>query len=103
MTVSRRGLLSALLGTPLAGAACKQARQGFPGEVRGAAHDVGHRLRDAWYERTSGQPERVGVAIVGAGPAGLSAGWRLARSAFADYRIFDLEPVAGGTSAYGTD
>lgn len=95
--------MSALLGTPLAGAACKQTRQGFPGEVRGAAHDVGHRLRDAWYERASGEPERVGVAIVGAGPAGLSAGWRLARSEFRDYRIFDLEPVVGGTSTYGTD
>jgi len=103
MTVSRRGLLSALLGTPLAASACKKTHRAFAGEVRGAAHDVGHRLREAWYERASGKPERVGVAIVGAGPAGLSAGWRLARSSFRDYRIFDLEPLAGGTSAYGTD
>ena len=64
--------MSALLGTPLAGAGCKETRQALPGEVRGAAHDVGHRLRDAWYERASGEPERIGVAIVGAGPAGLA-------------------------------
>src|SRR5688572_23188678 len=103
MTVSRRGLLSALLGTPLAAPACKERARSFAGEVRGAAHDVGHRLREAWYERASGTPERVGVAIVGAGPAGLCAAWRLARSSFRDYRIFDLEPLAGGTSAFGTD
>lgn len=103
MTVSRRGLLSALLGTPLAGSACKKAAPRFAGEVRGAAHDVGHRLREAWFEKASGTPERVGVAIVGAGPAGLCAGWRLAKSSFHDYRIFDLEPHAGGTSVSGND
>ncbi len=103
MTVSRRGLLSALLGTSLAAPACKESARAYPGEVRGAAHDVGHRLREAWYERASGTPERVGVAIVGAGPAGLCAGWRLARSSFRDYRIFELEPLAGGTSVSGTD
>ena len=107
MTVSRRGLLSALLGAPLAAplvaTGCKEPTRAFAGEVRGAAHEVGHRLREAWYERASGDPERVGVAIVGAGPAGLSAGWRLARSGYRDFRIFDLEPQAGGTSTYGTD
>lgn len=103
MSVSRRGLLSALLGTSLAAPACKRGSRAFAGEVRGAAHDVGHRLRDASYERASGTPERVGVAIVGAGPAGLCAGWRLARSSFRDYRIFELEPLAGGTSVSGND
>ena len=92
-----------MLAAPVSGHACNKLEQHFAGETRGASHEIGHRLRDAWYERAAGQPERIGVAIVGAGPAGLSAGWRLRRSAYHDYRIFDLEAHFGGTSAYGTD
>ncbi len=97
-----------MLAAPMTGQACSKFKQNFAGETfagqtRGVSHEVGHRLRDAWYERAAGSPERIGVAIVGAGPAGLSAGWRLRRSDYHDYRIFDLEPRAGGTSAYGTD
>jgi len=48
-------------------------------------------------------PERVGVAIVGGGVAGLSAAWRLRR---AGYRgrvvIFELADRIGGTSASGS-
>jgi len=92
-----------MLAAPLAAPSCKQGRSAIPGKIRGASHEVGHRLKHAFYEKASGDPERIGVAIVGAGPAGLCAAWRLARSRYFDYRIFDLEPHAGGTSAYGTD
>lgn len=64
---------------------------------------LGHRLRDATVERATKPERHVGVAIVGAGPSGLSAAWRLRQLGFEDFRLFDLEDVPGGTSAYGTD
>ncbi len=92
-----------MLGTPLVVPACQKHPPRFPGEVRGASAKLGHRLRGAWVEHAGAETERIGVAIVGAGPAGLCAGWRLSRASFHDYRIYDLEPRPGGTSVYGTD
>lgn len=65
--------------------------------------DVGHLVRDGLGSATPERTSRVGVAIVGAGPSGLSAAWRLERLGETDYRVFDLEPFAGGTSAFGED
>jgi monoamine oxidase len=45
----------------------------------------------------------VKVAIVGGGPSGLSAAWRLERAGLRDFLVFELESAAGGTSGYGTD
>jgi protoporphyrinogen oxidase len=67
---------------------------------------VGHRLRarqTATVERVSGPVRRIGTAIVGAGPSGLSAAWRFDRLGEHDYLIFELEAQPGGTSAYGRD
>ena len=104
MSLSRRELLGVLLGAPLAAEACK--RRPFTkvgGSIRGARIDVGHRLRDATVEKATGPARRVSVAIVGAGPSGLSAAWRLERLGERDYVVLDLEASAGGTSAFGTD
>lgn len=43
------------------------------------------------------------VAIVGGGPSGLSAAWRLERLGIRDYLVFDLEARLGGTSTFGDD
>ena len=72
------------------------------GSIVGASHEVGHRLR------ASGLPEPqevrdVPVVIVGAGIAGLSAGWKLAKSGFRDFEILELESAAGGNSRWGTN
>ncbi|MEZ4232511.1 MAG: NAD(P)-binding protein [Polyangiaceae bacterium] len=101
---SRRDVLRLLLGAPLA-AACQKhlPRREIPGEIKGARFRLGHRLRDATVERAAGKPTRIGVAIVGAGPSGLSAAWRLEREGVADFVVFDLEAQAGGTSAFGTE
>lgn len=101
---SRRDVLRLLLGAPLA-AACEKhlPRREIPGEIKGARFQLGHRLRDATVERAAGTPTRIGVAIVGAGPSGLSAAWRLDREGVADYVVFDLEGQPGGTSAFGTE
>lgn len=65
---------------------------------------VGHLLRDATPERApSGAPTRVKIAIVGAGPSGLSAAWRLERLGEKDFVVLELEARAGGTSTYGDD
>jgi hypothetical protein len=101
--LTRREVLEALLGLPVALAACKSRRPALPpGELVGASDVVGHRLRagiavtvppDNW--------KRTGVAIVGAGVAGLSAAWRLLRSGFEDFVLLELEQAPGGTSRSG--
>ena len=97
-------MLTLLLGAPLAAQACRRVRpRSMPGEVRGAAMPVGHRLRRATVEHASGPAKRVRVAIIGSGPSGLNAAWRLERLGERDFAVFDLEPKVGGTSTYGTD
>ncbi|MBX3248605.1 MAG: NAD(P)-binding protein [Myxococcales bacterium] len=105
---TRREMLRLLLGAPFAAEllACEGAAPP-PGPPEGAllGPDValGHRLREplprqAWDDAPT---RRVGVAIVGGGPAGLSAGWRLARRGERDLVVLDLEPAPGGTSRSG--
>jgi protoporphyrinogen oxidase len=109
-SISRREVLGILLGAPLATEACRYLpRRTIDGTIRGASMSIGHRLRagaDSTVERAAtsdSSARRVRVAIVGAGPSGLSAGWWLDRHGENDYAVFELEPVAGGSSTYGTD
>jgi len=72
------------------------------GCIVGASHEVGHRMR------AGGLPEPqevrdVPVVIVGGGIAGLSAGWKLAKSGFLDFEILELESDAGGNSRWGAN
>ncbi len=99
MKLSRRQALTALWGTPLMGGApaCKRARD-LPGAFLGARHDVGHLLRNGPKPVSGAPTERLQVAIVGAGPAGLSAAWKLRREGIHDFVVFDLEAQPGGTS-----
>ena len=70
------------------------------GAVVGASHRLGHRLRDG--ARPEPQQVRdVPVVIVGAGVAGLSAAWKLARSGMRDFVVLELEPEAGGNARWG--
>ena len=94
LELTRRDLLAAYLGAPFAAVACRQRPQLLPpGELVGASHEVGHRLRGAPPPR----PERWeshDVVIVGGGVAGLAAAWRLG----ARTPVLELEPALGGTS-----
>jgi hypothetical protein len=79
--VSRRELLAGFLGLPAAIAACRgRPRPPLPpGTIVGASDLVGHRLREPPPPIPAGAPRTsVGIAIVGAGVAGLAAAWRLA-------------------------
>jgi len=101
--VKRRDLLRALLGTP-ALIACEGREPPPPLAVSmgGASHERGHRfVRDVSAEGWADAPiERTRAAIVGGGPAGLSAGWWLDRHG-ADFQLFELEDEVGGTSRSG--
>jgi hypothetical protein len=103
--LSRRDLLTAFLGAPLAALACSHTAHTPlpPGEIVGASDSVGHRLRETARAAPSDDAwQRCPVVIVGAGMSGLSAAWRLERAGFHDYRLLELEPVAGGTSRSGS-
>ena len=70
------------------------------GTIVGASHETGHRLRDGIFP----EPEAVRdipVVIVGAGMAGLSAAWKLAKSGFDDFVVLELEGEAGGNARWG--
>src|SRR5205085_1676776 len=71
------------------------------GELGAPNFERGHRLRDL--KLPADLPtEKVRVAIVGAGQAGMSAAWRLTRAGFRDFVVLELEDVAGGTSRGGS-
>lgn len=103
-TFSRREILAAFLGAPLALAACG-GREEAPlpeGEIVGASDRLGHMLRDGL--RVEVPPdawERVGVVVVGGGVAGLAAAWRFLREGFEDFVVLELEPEPGGTARAG--
>ena len=105
MELTRRDLLAAFLGLPAAlTAGCSRSVPRLPpeGSIVGASAAIGHRLRDGFRPLPAADRwQPVGVVIVGAGVAGLSAAWRLRRAGFDDFVLLELEPVAGGTSQSG--
>ena len=106
MKFSRRALLAA--GLPLAGAAMfpwARRRLGagereITGRIVGTQAGGGHLLLGGKLPAPSAEV-RLPVAILGGGVAGLSAAWKLARSGFHDFRLFEIEPEMGGTSRGG--
>lgn len=106
---SRREVLIALLGAPLGAAlSATGCRKEPPAPLAGGfvepSMHAGHGLRGAppSDEVFAAAPTRTTrVAIVGGGPAGLSAGWQLARQGLTDFTLLELEPSLGGTSVSG--
>lgn len=106
--LTRRQVLAGLLGAPFVSRlyGCRPTpppAAAVEGELLGPDVRLGHRLRQpppltAWADA----PERrTRVAIVGGGPAGLSAAWRLARRGERDFTVFELDAALGGTSRDG--
>jgi hypothetical protein len=105
VTITRREVLTAFLGAPLALAACKGRAKRIPdGEMAFKSDELGHRLRD---EKPPVVPkdkwERTGIVIVGAGIAGLSAARRLLASGYDDFVVLELESAPGGTARSGAN
>ncbi len=106
LTLRRRELLAALVGAPLGLEGCKRAPRGVGGAIRGPRLELGHRLRAGAalsLEQARGNATKVRVLVVGAGPSGLSAAWRLEQLGIRDYLVLDLERRPGGTSVFGED
>jgi glycine/D-amino acid oxidase-like deaminating enzyme len=66
-----------------------------------SAYLEGHRLRDGKHTLAARRTERVGVAVVGGGIAGLSAAWRMDKRGYRDFVVLETEPQAGGNSRHG--
>ena len=102
--LTRRDVLAAFLGMPLALAACSRKKRVPDGELAFRPEELGHRLRD---QRAPVIPdekwERAGIVIVGAGIAGLSAARRLLASGYDDFVILELETAPGGTARSGAN
>lgn len=96
--LTRRAVLAGLGALPFA---CR-GRPPLAGEVLSARWmNVGHRVRDAAVPAPR-QTDRAEVVIVGAGVAGLAAGWRLVRAGYAGKVVqFDVGDRPGGTSMAG--
>jgi len=106
MTPSRRDVLATFLGASFAAVACRRSPPSptLVGELLGPDHVRGHRIREPELRaRLAGNlpTSKVRVAIVGGGPAGLSAAWRLTRAGMNDLTVLELEDVPGGTSRGG--
>lgn len=111
-SISRADFLKALAGLSVLGLGAKslqlfegRARQ-YTNRMLGPSRQIGHLLREpqALAKLNSSAPqakESYPVVIVGAGMAGLSAGWWLKKQGLKDFLILELENQVGGNSASG--
>lgn len=108
---SRRAFLESMLGVqlalalPEAGCRAPAARE-VTGRLLGQSAATGHLLRDQQRALIAHvqalPPTRVGVVIVGGGPAGLSAADALHEGGYDDFVLLELEPEVGGTARGGS-
>ena len=96
-------MLRALLGAPLTMSACRRApAYDYDGDFVAEHRAVGHAFRDGKLPVGSGELSRsANVLILGAGAAGLVAGWRLRREGVDDIAVLDLADAPGGTAVGG--
>ena len=100
--MKRRNFLAATAGAlsfPFIACSRKTPGEPPPGVVLDGGLDLGHRLRDGGFPEPT-ETRRTPVLIVGAGIGGLSAGWRLQKNSFNDFRIIELADRCGGNSRY---
>ncbi len=86
-------------GVTLLGLTRKSAREITGGFVHESSA-VGHRLRDGLRFPAPQRTEKIPVAIVGGGVAGLSAAWRLSSRGVA-FVVLEMEDTAGGNARSG--
>lgn len=99
--ISRRALLEGIAATPALLGLTRKSPAPIAGGFVDDAGATGHRLRDGQSWPTPARVERVRAVIVGAGIAGLAAGWWLRRRGFDDFVVLELERSAGGNARWG--
>ncbi len=100
-SISRRDFLIGSSGIMLLGCTPDTAR--LPtGALLGPDHTIGHKLRDKQFPAAT-RELHTPVLIAGAGIAGLSCGWWLERNGVKDFKLLELETVAGGNSRSSTN
>lgn len=99
--ISRRKLW--LTGLPAVAAGCSKAAVPSPIRTRfvGQSPERGHRVRPGPPTERGPTPQKLPIAIIGAGAAGLSAAWTLHRAGFDDFTVFELEDEPFGTARGG--
>jgi phytoene dehydrogenase-like protein len=100
MSLSRRELLQAIAGLGVVSCVGRSAGRAIAGSIVGGSHRRGHRVRDG-VRPVPRRREETGVAILGAGVAGLSAAWAFERAGFRDFVLLELEDSPGGTARWG--
>lgn len=104
MNFTRREILTAFLGLPLALSACKNESQinQIEGEIVGQNVNLGHILREMRsFEVPADNWETVDVCIIGGGISGLTSAWKFRRENFNNFVLLELEKEAGGTARSG--
>lgn len=104
MPVSRRTLIAgSVAGAAAVGVGAVALMPGddvIPGTLGGADFNRGHTLRGNRFPPAE-TVEKVRIAIIGGGVAGLSAAWALADAGVSDFRLFELEDRTGGNARAG--
>jgi monoamine oxidase len=102
-SLTRRGMLAGGMATggALALGGCDALANTIAGELGGADHVRGHKLRDLRLPPPSGPVQQAGIVIAGGGIAGLAAGWTLAEAGFDDFVLLELEDSTGGNARAG--
>ncbi len=103
--LSRRDLLVAVLGLPVANAACRRTRERrrVPGALVDHAFETGHLLRGPPLPRATQDAAMHDVVIIGGGAAGLSAAWRLRAAGLDDFVVLEVDEAFGGTARSGSN
>ncbi|HTO11043.1 MAG TPA: NAD(P)-binding protein [Candidatus Binatia bacterium] len=99
--LTRRELLAGGVVALAAGGCRASVASPIEGAIVGAGHGLGHRLREPGAWPPPARTERVAVAIVGGGVAGLGAAWHLTRTGVSDLVLLELEDTTGGNARGG--
>jgi len=102
--LTRRRLLLGGAGIVAAGFAAQRLRQAppaIPGDLLGADHALGHRLRSGHFPPVT-HTEETDVLVIGGGISGLAAGLAL-HDAGAKFVLTELEAAPGGNASSGVN
>ncbi len=100
--MKRRDFLAAAACAPLFACAPPGDPPLPPGELQGSGLAIGHRLATRGFAAPT-EVRSIPVLVIGAGIAGLSAGWKLQGAGFGDFLVAEMEREAGGNSRSGAN